>query len=164
MGAPVSATLTRHPLAEPPTLEERMALTSLAMDDRLNTAGVEASIRAAGHDIPEILVDPLSATPDSYGTPVAAVLQQAHRLMLTRGWCRRWLTGADGAVCLLGAIRAAGGGGGHQDRAEELLLELVRREFPDAATVSGWNDGQRTGRPALRMLDRAARHADRHGI
>lgn len=160
----MSATLIRRPLAEAPTFEQKLALTLLAMDDRLNVAGVEAAVRAAGHDIPEILVAPLPAEPARYGTPVAAILQQAHQLMLTRGWCRRWLTNEDGAVCLLGAIRAAGGGSGERRQAEELLLDLVRREFPDATSISAWNDGQQDGRPALRMLDRAARHADQHGI
>lgn len=160
----MSATLIRRPLAERPTLEQRMALSGPAMDERLNAAGVEASIRAAGHGIPEILVDPLPATPAGYRTPVAALFQRAHQLMAARGWCQRWLTDADGAVCLLGAIRAAGGSSGDQKRAEDLLLQLVQAEFPDAQTVSGWNDRQRDGRAPLHMLDAAARHADQRDI
>lgn len=160
----MSATLIRRALAEIPSLEERMALSGLAMDAKLGGAGVEFDVRTAGIAIPEILTGPMLDDSPRPPASVAEVLRAAHQLMVDRGWCRRWLTGADGAGCLLGAIRAAGGGSGNQERAEELLLALIQAEFPDAATVSGWNDGQQDGRPALRMLDRAARHADRHGI
>ncbi|MFI5985067.1 hypothetical protein ACIBEA_29900 [Streptomyces sp. NPDC051555] len=159
----MSATLIRRPPAKVPTLEERMALSGLAMDERLGAAGVEYDVRTAGIEIPEILTGPLLDPAPRPPASVAEVLRAAHQLMADRGWCQRWLANEDGAVCLLGAIRAAGGGSGHQDRAEEVLLRLVQQEFPDAATVSGWNDGQRDGRAPLRMLDQAARHADRHG-
>lgn len=159
----MSATLIRRPLAKAPTLDGRLALSGLAMDERLGGAGLQFDVRTAAIEIPEILTGPLLETAPQPPASVAEVLRAAHQLMTARGWCRRWLANADGAVCLLGAIRAAGGGGGHQDRAEEVLLGLIQAEFPDAQTVGGWNDGQRDGRPALRMLDQAARHADRHG-
>lgn len=160
----MSTLVRRRSLAQASTLDERLALSGLAMDAKLGGAGVEFDVRTAGIEIPEILTSPMLDVSPRPPASVAEVLRAAHQLMTDRGWCQRWLTNEDGAVCLLGSIRAAGGGRGHQERAEELLLALVQQEFPDAQTIGGWNGWQRDGRAPLRMLDRAAHYADRHGI
>lgn len=158
--------VARTAATRPLTLDDRLALRGLAMDDRLAAAGARIAVTIAPIEIP--VVDPgppiIPAWQPTYATPVAQLLERAAHQIQTGGWCRRWLTAENGAVCLLGSIRAAGGGSGHEAQAEEVLLGIIRQEFPDAQTIGGWNDGQRDGRPALRMLNRAARHASRHGI
>ncbi|MFJ8208113.1 hypothetical protein [Streptomyces sp. NPDC096033] len=141
------------------TLDERLALAHHEMDDRLATRSAAWAVDTAHIplDAPELLAP---APVSSYSTPVAAVLQEAHRLIADRGWCRRWLTDETGALCLLAAIRtAAGGEGPLADQAEAVLLEVIGGD-----SVARWNHGQTGPRAALAALDRAARHADRHGI
>lgn len=143
------------------TLDDRLALAHLEMDDRLATRSAAWAVDTAHIPLeaPELLAPTPASSP--YSTPVAAVLQEAHHLIATRGWCRRWLTDEAGALCLLGAIRTAAGGQGQlADQAEELLLEAIRLEQPDTSSVPSWNDVQRGPQPVLRMLARAARQAD----
>jgi hypothetical protein len=135
------------------TLDDRLALTHLAMDERLNRASAAYAVDTAHIplDAPELLA-PATLT------PVAAVLQEAHRLIADRGWSRRWLTDQTGALCLIGAIRtAAGGEGALEDEACDTLLDAIRRQQPDAQSIGGWNDGQAKPASVLRMLDQAAR-------
>ncbi|MEU3903298.1 hypothetical protein AB0F20_05715 [Streptomyces goshikiensis] len=134
------------------TLDERLALTSLAMDGRLDGAGIRYDVRIAPIEIPEILVDPQPATRAAPAT-AGEVLVEAARLITERGWGQRWLTGPDGAICARGAIRiAAGGEGPLADQAEAILLDRIRRQFPDAISIGSWNDAQSGPGPVLRML------------
>jgi hypothetical protein len=143
------------------TLDERLTLAHHEMDDRLATRSAAWAVDTARIPLeaPELLASAPASSP--YSTPVAAALQEAHRLIVARGWCRRWLTDENGALCLLGAIRtAAGGKGPLADQAETVLLEAIRREQP-ATSVPSWNDAQCGPQPVLRMLAQAARKADR---
>lgn len=158
MRAPaIGSTAPHAPTAGPAlTLDDRLALAHLAMDERLDRASAAYAVDTAHIplDAPELLA-PATLT------PVAAVLQEARRLIADRGWCRRWLTDQTGALCLIGAIRAAAGGEGVlEDAACDTLLDAIRRQQPDAQSIGGWNDVQAGPGPVLRILDRAARKAD----
>jgi hypothetical protein len=144
------------------TLDERLTLAHHEMDDRLATRSAAWAVDTARIPLeaPELLAP--APTSSLYSTPVALVLQEAHRLIATRGWCRRWLTDETGAYCLLGAIRtAAGGEGPLADQAEAVLLEAIRLGQPDVPSVPSWNDAQRGPQPILRTLAQAARKVDR---
>ncbi|MFD5419482.1 hypothetical protein ACFWJT_15835 [Streptomyces sp. NPDC127069] len=141
------------------TLDDRLALAHHTMDDRLATRSAAWAVDTAHIPLeaPELLA-PAPAT--SYSTPVAAVLQEAHRLIADRGWCRRWLTGPDGSYCLIGAIRtAADGEGPLADQAEVVLLEVIGGD-----SIARWNGNQTGPQPVLAALGRAACRADRRGI
>ncbi|MFF4644965.1 hypothetical protein [Streptomyces sp. NPDC001389] len=146
------------------TLDQRLTLAHHEMDDRLATRSAAWAVDTAHIPLeaPELLAP---APVSSYSTPVAAVLQEAHRLLANRGWCTRWLS--DGVrACAKGAIQAAARtiGGGHGDQAEEVLLDRIRAEQPEIQSIGSWNDAQAGPAPVLAMFDRAARHADRRGI
>ncbi|MFI1926280.1 hypothetical protein [Streptomyces sp. NPDC020377] len=116
----------------------------------------------------DIITVPLTPThqppnPATYRTPAAALLDRAHHRMQTAGWCTGALTDEDGAVCLIGAIRAEAGG----DRdlatdASAILLDAVQRKFHDDS-VPAFNDRQRDGAIPARMLLEAAGLADARG-
>lgn len=136
------------------TLDEKLALTSLAMDNHLGGAGVQYDVRTAHIEIPEILVDPLPATaPAVRPITVADVLAEAARLLTTHGWIRRYVGRAETGYCLIGAVRAAAGGNRRlEDAAETTLLARIRAQAPDALSVGGWNDSQSGPAPVLRLL------------
>ncbi|MGW7386877.1 DUF6197 family protein [Streptomyces sp. NPDC054794] len=102
----------------------------------------------------------------SYRTPVAALLERAHRRMEADGWCAGTLTNEDGAVCLLGAIRGeAAGDRGLEADAARVVLEAIRRRFgDDVDSVPGFNDSWESGHAPLRMLNEAASLADAKGL
>lgn len=157
MRAPaIGSTAPHAPTAGPAlTLDDRLALTHLAMDDRLAARSAAYAVDTAHIplDAPELLAP--ATLP-----PVAAVLQEARQLIADRGWCRRWLTDQTGALCLIGAIRiAAGGEGLLEDAACDTLLDAIRRQQPDVQSIGGWNDEQIGPAPVLRMLDQAVRDA-----
>ncbi|MEU9415181.1 hypothetical protein [Streptomyces sp. NPDC048272] len=149
-------TLLAAPRAAPAlTLDGRLALTHLTMDERLEQASAGWAVDTAHIplDAPELLAPAMLS-------PVAAVLQEARRLIADRGWCRRWLTDQTGALCLIGAIRtAAGGEGPLADQAEAVLLQVT-----GADSIAGWNGAQLGAAPVLAALERATRHADKRGI
>lgn len=158
--------LTRQRVAAPPvelTLEDRLALTQLAMDARLAEAHAAMNVRTA--HLPS--VDPIDIThpvaapaaPCPYSTPVAQALHRA-RARVEAGWCRGRMRDEQGAVCLLGAVEAEGGG----QAAVDVLWEVIRRAFPGAASVNGWNDQQRDSGLPLLILDRAASLAHARGM
>ncbi|KIF00875.1 hypothetical protein PL81_38850 [Streptomyces sp. RSD-27] len=160
-------TAAAHTRAAAPalTLDQRLALAHHAMDDRLATRSAAWAVDTAHIPLeaPELLAP--APAPAAYPTPVATVLLEAHRLLADRGWCRRWLS--DGVrACSKGAIQAAARtiGGGHGDKAEEVLLDRIRAEQPEIQSIGAWNDAQAGPAPVLAMFDRAARHADRRGI
>ncbi|MCO8303602.1 hypothetical protein [Streptomyces sp. RKCA744] len=148
------------------TLEERLTLINTEMTARLDEAAVAYEVNTAHIDLEpvdlaDIITDPVDTgpapLPDLYPTPVAALLQRAHHRLLTGGWCKDALVDAEGARCMLGAIRAeARGDHGLENSAVAVLLEAIRRKFGDVDSVPGFNDAFARGRIPIRMVDQAA--------
>ncbi|MFF1341117.1 hypothetical protein ACFVYT_24890 [Streptomyces sp. NPDC058290] len=136
------------------TFDERLTLSPLALDDRLERAGLRFDIDTAHIEIPEILVNPApAAAPVEAPATVAHVLQEAARLITAHGWIHRYAGNPDTGYCLIGAIRAAAGGNRRlEDAAETLMLERIRAEQPDVLSVGAWNDAQTDPGPVIRML------------
>lgn len=138
--------------AAPLTLDDRLALASLAMDSALDAAGLRLDVGTAHIGIPETPVDPQPAAVQP--TTPTAVLREAGRLIAERGWCQRWLTTGT-ALCARGAIEAAAGGeGALADDAEAVLFAAIDGEQPGAyLSVPDWNDRQAGPAAVLRMLN-----------
>lgn len=136
------------------TLDERLALSLLAMDDRLTQAGADYLIRTARIDLPEILVEPIPAIPQPVpAATVPEVFAEAARLIEVHGWIPRYLGNPDTGYCLIGAIRAAAGGDNPlADQACDVIYDRIRQESPDALSIGDWNDRQTQDGPALRIL------------
>lgn len=164
--------------AAPPvelSLEDRLALIDAAMTVRLDEAAVAYEVNTAHIptepvDLADVITGPLDTgpapLPDLYPTPVAALLQRAHHRLVSGGWCKDALVDADGARCMLGAIRIEARG---DDRLEadaaRVLLDAIRRQFGgDVESVPSFNDAHGTPRVPLRMVDRAAGLADARGL
>ncbi|MGW9362171.1 DUF6197 family protein [Streptomyces diastaticus] len=156
------------------TLEERLAFVNDVMTARLDEAAVAYEVNTAHIDtrlvdLADVVTVPLTPTlappPDCYTTPVAALLQRAHHRLLSGGWCKDALVDEDGARCMIGAIRAeAHGDGGLESSAVSVLLDAIRRQFgDDVDSVPSFNDAHGTSRVPIRMVDRAAGHADARG-
>ncbi|MET7852952.1 hypothetical protein ABZT48_32995, partial [Streptomyces avermitilis] len=125
----------------PLSLEERLTLIDAAMTVRLDEATVAfevntAHIDTAPVDLANVVTGPIDTAPavlpDLFSTPVAAVLQRAYHRLASSGWCTNALVDADGARCMLGAIRIEA----HGDRRLEgdaagVLLDAIRRQFGD---------------------------------
>lgn len=174
------ATDQSAPTATPPapptalSLEERMAFTNAAMTVRLDEAKVAYEVNTAHIDtepvdLADVVTVPLTPTlqppPESYPTPIAALLQRAHHRLLTSGWCSGALVDEDGARCMLGAIRIeARGDSGLEADAATVLLDAIRRKFDDVDSVPSFNDAHGSGRVPLRMVDQAAGLADARGL
>lgn len=142
--------------ARPLSFDERLALAALAVDARIDSAPL---------DLADVIRVPVETEPEAcpYSTPIAATLHQA-RARLARGWCTGTQRDPDGAVCLVGAIRAVAPSRHAADDACVLLLEVIKRQFPGAQTVPSWNDAQTgPGQPA-EFLRRAAILADNRGL
>ncbi|MFK0231086.1 hypothetical protein ACIQUL_35575 [Streptomyces sp. NPDC090303] len=169
------------PTTAPPTpptalsLEERLTFINAAMSVRLDEAKVAyevntAHIETEPVDLADVVTVPLTPTlqppPQSYPTPVAALLQRAHHRLLTGGWCKDVLVDEDGARCMLGAIRAeARGDSGLESDAAAVLLDAIRRKFgDDVDSVPSFNDAHGSARTPLRMVDQAAGLADARGL
>lgn len=161
----------------PPTalsLEERLTFINAAMSVRLDEAKVAYEVNTAHipsepvnlADVVTVPLTPtLQPTPESYPTPVAALLQRAHHRLLTGGWCSGALVNEDGARCMLGAIRIeARGDSGLESSAAAVLLDAIRRKFGDVDSVPSFNDAHGSGRVPMRMLDQAAGLADARGL
>ncbi|MFB7049685.1 hypothetical protein ACFCX7_26530 [Streptomyces microflavus] len=155
------------------SLEARLAATDAAMTIRLEEAAVAHEVRTAHIstdpiDLGNVLTVPLTPTlqpPTPYRTPVAALLQRAHHRLLTGGWCTGALVQADGARCMVGAIRIeAHGAHGLEAGAVAVLLDAIRRKFGAVDSVPSFNDAHSSGRIPLRMLDQAASLADTRGL
>lgn len=144
-------------------LDARLALVGAAMSSRLDQAAVAFEVNtahiASADPIPEITA-PLPLTPTSapcpYPTPIAATLHRARLRLDAGGWCTGQLRDEQGAACLIGVIRAEARSRGEADDACVLLLEAIRRDFPNAETVPSWNDARRDPRLPALYLDRAA--------
>ncbi|MFJ6566607.1 hypothetical protein ACIQNU_04255 [Streptomyces sp. NPDC091292] len=165
-------TITRTPTTPARTtapdldLDARLALREAAMSARLDQAAVAFEVNTAhipGAPVPEI-TGPLRLTPTSqpcpYRTPLAATLHRARHRLDRAGWCTGARRSERGALCLDGAIRAEASSRHEGDDACVLLLEAIRRDFPQAETVPSWNDAQRDSRLPGAYLDRAAALAD----
>lgn len=136
------------------TLDERLALSGLAMDDRLGKASAAVAVNTAHVDteMPEILTPATMPAPPP-PTTVAEVLREARRLITAHGWIRRYVGNAETGYCLIGAIRAAAGGNRKlEDAAEGAVLDRIRAQFPDAISIGAWNDTQTGPAPVIRML------------
>lgn len=158
----LTATRTQAPApAAPLDFDARLALAVLAVDARID------STPPALLDLADVIrlpvEEPELQTAAPAATPLAACLQRARSILAERGWCTRALHGEQGAVCPIGAIRAAASSRGQADDACALLLEVIQREFT-AETVPSWNDRQQGAALPLRMLDRAANDAASRGI
>ncbi|MFF9497229.1 DUF6197 family protein [Streptomyces flaveolus] len=170
-------TSTTTPAPVPPkalSLEERLALINTEMTARLDEASVAYEVNTAHIptepvDLTDVVTVPLTPTlqppPESYPTPVAALLQRAHHRLLTGGWCSGAPVDEDGARCMLGAIRAeARGDSGLEASAAAVLLDAIRRKFGDVDSVPSFNDSHGSARTPLRMVDQAASLADARGL
>ncbi|WP_062010297.1 DUF6197 family protein [Streptomyces hygroscopicus] len=171
--SPASTTQAAAPPADL-TFENRLTLVNAAMTARLDEAAVAYEVNTAHIptepvDLADIVTGPLDTgpapLPDLYPTPVAALLQRAHHRLLTGGWCKDALVDAEGARCMLGAIRAeARGDHGLESSAVAVLLEAIRRKFGDVGSVPDFNDAFARGRIPIRMVDQAAHLADARGL
>jgi hypothetical protein len=168
----MTTTITRAPATRPAVLglDDRLALTGLAMDQRLDQAAVAFEVNTAhipAEQLPEITIPqpPQTAVPAPYTTPLAALLHRARIRLQTDGWTTGALRDEQGSRCALGAIRGeAQGDRGAEADASTVLLEAIRRRFPGADSVPSWNDSQRDSGPVMRLLDEAAALADSRGI
>lgn len=155
------ATLAPASAPEILDLDARLALVDAAMTVRLDQAAVAFEVNTAhlpaADPIPHITAAPILPPPaHPYTTPVAALLHDARVLLEERGWCAGSMHGEDRQLCLYGALRTAGAGGSHVDSAMTVLLEAIRRDFPNVVSVPDWNDAHGTDRSATRYLDQAA--------
>ncbi|MEU1450576.1 hypothetical protein ACFWBS_56930 [Streptomyces mirabilis] len=164
--------------AAPPvelSLEDRLALIDAAMTVRLDEAAVAYEVNTAHIptepvDLADVITGPLDTgpapLPDLYPTPVAALLQRAHHRLVSGGWCKDALVDADGARCMLGAIRIEARGDHRLEAdAASVLLDAIRRQFGgDVDSVPSFNDAFGSGRTPLRMVDQVAHLADARGL
>ena len=95
----------------------------------------------------------------SITTPIAATLHRALVRLEAGGWCTGSLRDEQGARCLIGVIRAEAASRHEADDACVILLDVIRRDFPQVETIPSWNDAQRDPQLPARYLDRAATFA-----
>lgn len=153
-------------------LDARLALADAVMSVRLDQAAVAFEVNTAHlsavEPVPHIAESsPLPLTPalSPYSTPLASLLHQARARLETDGWCRDALFDESGAICPIRAIRLEAHGNRRlADDACVLLLDIIRRHFPDAETIPSWNAAQTSAAPVLLQLDRAAHHAHTRGL
>ncbi len=166
---------TRPAPAAALSLEARLAAVEAAMTVRLEEAAVAHEVRTAHihtdtADLGDVITVPLTpaptAPPQTYTSPVAALLERARHRMETRGWCAGAAADEHGAVCIIGAIRAeAGGNRDLEADAARTVLDAIRRRFGDHIdSVPTFNDGFGSGRTPARMLGEAAMMADARGL
>jgi hypothetical protein len=138
------------------------------MDDRLTVAALAVAVNAAVSvpdvgpvDLADVVRVPADVQPyrppvDLYPTPVAAVLQRARARLERDGWCQGATVDEDGARCLYGALHAEAASTGELHDALAVLLDAIRRHFPDEESVPAFNDGRHGSRVVFRVLDQAA--------
>jgi len=149
-----------------------MAAASEDVADRCRKALLKFDVNSATPgtrlDLADVVRGPVQLPePDTvpYPTPAAATLQRAARRLATGGWCQHDLVDADGARCLYGAIKAEAPTAAAERAALAVLLDVIRRSFPDADSVPQTNDHRlRDAEAAVQLLDDAARVADARGI
>lgn len=171
LSAAVQAPERAAPAATPaPTahgLDARLTAVSDLMDERLTVAALAVAVNTAVRvpdvesvDLADVLRVPAAVEPyrppvDLYPTPVAAVLQRARARLERDGWCQGATVDQDGARCLYGALRAEAAEAAELHDALAVLLDAIRRHFPDEETVPGFNDTHGV-RAVFRVLDQAA--------
>ncbi|MFF7411644.1 DUF6197 family protein [Streptomyces lydicus] len=155
------ATRTPAPATAPAlSFDERLALAALAVDARINTVPLDLADVIRGP-----VETPAAPVLQPYRTPMAALLHRAQTRLLADGWCPDRLRDEQGALCMIGAIRAEAGSRREADDACTFLLDIVRDEFdPTAETIASWNCRQRDGHMPARILGHAASRADARGI
>ncbi|MFF8589980.1 hypothetical protein ACF061_00830 [Streptomyces sp. NPDC015220] len=144
-------------------LDARLALVGAVMDERITLAHLAVDVNTAhlpaADPLPEITAPPHlvpQPTPCPYTTPLATVLHQAQTRLQQNGWLRGQLRDEQGAACAIGHIRAVAANRGQADDACAVLLEAIRRGFPDAETIPSWQDAQTSPAPVILAFDRAA--------
>ena len=156
--APTRATRPQTKPAKPLSFDERLALAAVEFDSR-------SGINPQPVDYADVIRIPVetptpAAAPCPYRTPLAGVLHRARVRIESGGWCKGARRDEKGAVCLAEAIRLEAASSSEDADARALLLDVIRRDFPNATTIPSWQDGQRDPRLPLRYLDRAASFAD----
>ncbi|MFF7329679.1 hypothetical protein [Streptomyces sp. NPDC008150] len=159
-----TTTVAPTTLADPGALnlDARMALRLADMTARLDQAAVAFEVNTAhlpGADpIPEIAAPtrliPTSA-PCPYRTSMAGLLWRSRQRIEADGWCRDAIFDEAGAICPIRAIRLEAATRWQADDACVLLLESIRRNFPNAETIPSWNAEQPNARPVLIEFGRA---------
>ncbi|MER6778468.1 MULTISPECIES: hypothetical protein [unclassified Streptomyces] len=148
--------LGAKPAAQPITLDERLTLSSLAMDERLAGAHGDMAIRTAHIDTPDTSDLGFVAQLDN---PLAALLQRAQRRLEAAGWCRTAATDNTGAICPLHAIHLEASSDTEEGKARTLLLQAIRVEDRNVVSIPHWNSQQSGPAAPIRMLRAAARLA-----
>jgi hypothetical protein len=156
----MTTTLTRTATPPQVDLDTRLAITDAAMSLRLEQALLRFDVDTAHLPNPPVVelefVDLPALAPKPEGSPLAAVFLGAIRIIRERGWTRGGLRDEQGAVCVVGAIRAAAGPDrGLADNVCARLLDVIQQHF-QADTVPSWNDAQTSPGTVIRMLSTAA--------
>ncbi|MEU1071906.1 MULTISPECIES: hypothetical protein [unclassified Streptomyces] len=167
--AETSATLSPDVAQSDLSLDARMALTLAEMDERCSTAVLAVDINSAHiatetHETSTWLPLLPAPAPSPYSTPLATLLHRARIRIQTDGWCRDALYDDQGAVCPVRAIRLEAASRSQADDACVLLLERIRRDFRDAATIPSWNAQQTSPAPVLRAFDQATELAHNRNL
>lgn len=164
--APERASAAIAPDAPPSGLDARLAAVAARMDARLAEAGIGVDVSAILRgvaaepvDLADVVrvpaaVEPYRPPTAPYETPAAALLQRTRERLERGGWCQGAMTDEDGRRCLYGAMRAEATGPAELDDALAVLLDAIRRHFPDEETVPGFNDSHGP-RVVFRVLDQA---------
>ena len=162
--------IRRQPLG----LDARMAAASEAVADRCRIAllrlDIDSALPATRIDWADVVRGPVQLPTDDedlepYPTPAAATLQRAARRLRDRGWCRRRVADEDGRRCLYGAITAEAPTGRAESDALDVLLDVIRRQWPNAESVPETNDRRlRSAAAAVHLLDTAAYTAHARGL
>lgn len=142
-------------------LDTRLALASAGMDALLEQAMLRFDVDTAHQPEPAVdyaapILPTVTPAPAPQSSPLAAVYLAAIRIIRERGWTRSCLRNQQGAVCAVGAIRAAAGPDrGLADDACAHLLDAIQTQF-SAETIPAWNDQQTSADVVIRMLHSAA--------
>lgn len=136
------------------TIEQKMALTHLAMDHHLGGAGVQYDIRTAHIEIPDVEIGPPILVADR---PIARLLERAARRLAAGRWSQHSATDSTGAICPLYAIHLEAGSDAEEGEARTLLLQAIRVEDRSVVSIPRWNSQQSGPAAPIRMLQAAAR-------
>jgi hypothetical protein len=139
------------------TLDERFALASLAMDNRLNGAGLTFDVNTAGIPIPDVEIGPPILPADD--RPIARLLERAASRLAAARWSRHTAVDSTGAICPLYAIHLEAGNDREEGEARTLLLQAIRGEDRNVVSIPHWNSRQGGPAAPIRMLQAAARLA-----
>lgn len=136
------------------SLDDRLALTHLAMDHHLGGAGVQYDIRTAHIEIPDVEIGPPILVADR---PIARLLERAARRLAAGRWSQHSATDSTGAICPLYAIHLEAGSDAEEGEARTLLLQAIRVEDRSVVSIPRWNSQQSGPAAPIRMLQAAAR-------